>query len=329
MAERLTKEDLHRPVREHMHADFIRLSPDLTVAQALDLILERQPAGRIIYFYVADGDGRLLGVVPTRRLLLSPRDKPLSQVMVAPVVAIPRDATVLEACEFFVLHKLLAFPVVDEDRRIVGLVDVDLYTRELRDLDRSESHNDLFQLIGLHVTEAQQQSVPALFRRRFPWLLATLAGGLLAALISDGYYATASLALVVPFIPLVLGLAGSVTAQSVSLALQTLHGRTPTWSALLPRAGIELSTGSLLGVVCGVVAGTTVLFWKGDPTAALCLIGGIAGSVACAAVLGLAAPCLLWMFQRNPQVASGPVALVSTDAVTLLVYFNLARWLLA
>src|SRR4029079_1598137 len=143
-----------------------------------------------------DGDGRLLGVVPTRRLLLSPRDKRLSQIMVQPVVAIPRDATVLEACEFFVLHRLLAFPVVDEEHRIVGLVDVEVYTRELSDLERRETHNDLFQLIGVHVTEAQQRSVPALFRRRFPWLLATLAGGLLAAVISDLYYAVASLALV-------------------------------------------------------------------------------------------------------------------------------------
>jgi magnesium transporter len=329
MTERLTREELHRPVREHMRGDFIRLNPDLTVAQALDLILEQQPAGRIIYFYVAGGDGRLLGVVPTRRLLLSPRDKPLSQIMVAPVVAIPRDATVLEACEFFVLHKLLAFPVVDEEGRIVGLVDVDLYTRELRDLDRSESHNDLFQLIGLHVTEAQQQSAPALFRRRLPWLLATLAGGLVAAVISDLYYDAASLALVVPFIPLVLALAGSVTAQSVSLALQTLHGQMPTWSGLLPKVRVELSTGCLIGVACGLIAGTAVLAWKGDPTAALSLFGGIVGSVACAAMLGLAVPYLLWMLRRNPQVAAGPIALASADAVTLVAYFNLARWLLA
>lgn len=329
MNERLTREELHRPVREDMRGDFIRLNPDQTVAQTLDLILEQQPAGRIIYFYVVDGDGRLLGVVPTRRLLLSPRDKPLSQIMVAPVIAIPWYATVLEACEFFVLHKLLAFPVVDEGHRVVGLVDVDLYTRELRDLDRSQSHNDLFQLIGLHVTEAQQQSVPALFRRRFPWLLATLAGGLLAAGISDLYYGAASLALVVPFIPLVLALAGSVTAQSVSLALQTLHGQTPTWSTLHTRVRVELSTGGLLGLACGLIAGTAVLTWKGDPTAALSLLGSIVGGVACAAVLGLAVPYLLWMLRRNPQVAAGPVALASADAVTLLVYFSLASWLLA
>jgi magnesium transporter len=208
-------------------------------------------------------------------------------------------------------------------------VDVELYTRELSDLDRRESHNDLFQLIGVHLTEAQQRSIPTLFRRRFPWLLATLTGGLLAAAVSDLYYGVASLALVVPFIPLVLALASSVTAQSVSLGLQTLHGSRPTWGTLLPKVKIELATGSLLGVGCGLITATVVLAWKGDPRAALSLLGGIAGSVACAAVLGLAMPYLFRTLKRNPQVAAGPIALAAADVVTLLVYFTLARWLLA
>jgi magnesium transporter len=329
MTQRLTKEKLYGPVHEHMRTDFIQLHPDLTVAQALMLIQEKQPAGRIIYFYVADSDRRLQGVVPTRRLLLSPPDQRLAQIMVKPVIAIPRSATVLDACEFFIMHKLLAFPVVDEEHRIVGLVDVDLYTRELRDLDRWESQSDLFQLLGVHVTEAQHRSVSALFRRRLPWLLATLTGGLLAAAITDLYYDVAALALVVPFIPLVLALAGSVTAQSVSLAIQTLHGQRPTWAMLLPKVKFELAAGSLLGVVCGVIVGMAVVTWKGDSTAALSLLGSIVGSSACAAVLGLAMPFLFRMLKGKPQVAAGPIALASADAVTLLVYFNFARWLLA
>lgn len=328
MTERLTTEKLYDPVHKHMRTDFVQLHPDLTVAQALASILERQPAGRIIYFYVADSDGRLRGVVPTRRLLLSPRDKLISQVMITPVIVIPQDATVLEACEFFAFHKLLAFPVVDEDRRIVGLVDVEMYTRELSDLDRWQNQNDLFQLIGIQMTEAQQGSVPALFRRRLPWLLVTLAGGLLAAVISDLYYPVASLALVVPFIPLILALASSVTAQSVSLALQALYGKSASWATLVTKVKFELATSSLLGVVCGVIAGIVVVAWKGDPKAALILAGSIVSSVACAAALGFVMPYLFRAFKRNPQVAAGPIALATADAVTLLVYFNLARWLM-
>src|SRR5215471_9047148 len=105
--------DLNDPVTRHVRRDFI------------------QPEGRIIYFYVVDDEGRLSGVVPTRRLLLSAPEAPLADIMVRQVVAIPATATVLDACEFFTLHRLLAFPVVDEQRRIVGLVDVEMYTDEL------------------------------------------------------------------------------------------------------------------------------------------------------------------------------------------------------
>jgi magnesium transporter len=134
---------------------------------------------------------------------------------------------------------------------------------------------------------------------------------------------------VVPFIPLVLAVAGSVTAQSVSLAHRSIHGRSPTWAALLPRFASELATGGFLGMACGVIAGLTVLVWKGDPAAAAGLFASVAASVTGAAAIGLAVPYVLWMFRRNPQVAAGPIALATADAVSLLVYFTLARWLFA
>ena len=81
---------------------------------------DNPPAGRVIYFYVVDAEGRLLGVVPTRRLILSPRAYAPDGHHGRPPATIPRGATVLEACEFFIQHRLLAFPVVDEAGRVLG-----------------------------------------------------------------------------------------------------------------------------------------------------------------------------------------------------------------
>jgi magnesium transporter len=234
-----------------MRTDFVQLRADETVGHALDSILAKQPEGRIIYFYVADADGRLIGVVPTRRLLLSPRERPLTEIMVTQVIAIPQAATVLDACEFFVLHKLLAFPIVDDQRRMIGLVDVDLYTKELSDLDKRDDSDNLFQLIGVHLSEAQQASPIVSFRKRFPWLLANVGGGILAAVLAGLYEHELQLAVTLAlFIPVVLALAESVCIQSVSLALQSLHGHRPTWPALLRRLGAEFCTGAILGVAC-------------------------------------------------------------------------------
>src|SRR5262249_11311252 len=117
--------------------------------------------------------------------------------------------------------------------------------------------------------------------------------------------------------------------QSVSLTLQTLHGQRPRWSALGPQAGRELLTGALLGGACGAVVCAVAWLWLRKLTIALSLLGGIAGGVAGAAVLGLTTPSLLRLLRYDPQVAAGPIALAASDMLTLLIYFNLGRWLLA
>jgi magnesium transporter len=320
---------LDDPVTQHMRTDFARLDGNLTVSEALATVRLRPPSGRIIYFYVVDEEGRLQGVVPTRRLLLSRQDERVSQIMVKQVISIPAHATVLEACEFFLLHRLLAFPVVDAEKRLLGIVDVELYTDELSDLDQRAGSEELFQLIGVHLTESQQQSPVISFRNRFPWLLANIGGGILSAMLSGVFSAelerTVALAL---FIPVVLALAESVSIQSVSLALQTLRGRQPTWAAIGRRLWTEAATGALLGLACALTVAVVALLWLGHGLVAVCLLGGITGGVSCAAVIGVAIPNILRWADREPQVAAGPVALATTDMVTLLIYFLLARWLL-
>src|SRR5262249_50699832 len=142
---------------------------------------------RIIYFYVVDAEDRLVGVVPTRRLLLHSIQTTLAEIMVPKVIALPANATVLEACEFFIQHRLLAFPVVDEQGRILGVVDMELYTAEIGQISEGKRVDDLFQLIGVRMTDAQQGSARRAFLVRFPWLGCNLAAGILAAFLAGVY----------------------------------------------------------------------------------------------------------------------------------------------
>jgi magnesium transporter len=321
--------NLNNPVTVHMRSDIARLHSQQTVAEALAAIREKPPESRIIYFYVVDDDDRLQGVVPTRRLLLNPPDKSIADIMVRDVIAVPQNATVLDACEFFTFHRLLAFPVVDDERRVLGVVDVELYTEELSDIDRREGNDQLFQLIGVHLTDAQQSSPLIAFRNRFPWLLANIAGGILAAFLTGMFEKELQKAVALAlFIPVVLALAESVSIQSVSLALQVLRGKQPTLAEILKKLRAEVLTGLFLGAASGVAVSIVALVWLGQTRVVLCLLGGIVGGVTCAAVIGVAMPNLLRLLQREPQVAAGPVALASTDMATLLIYFTLARLLL-
>jgi magnesium transporter len=83
-----------------------------------------------------------------------------------------------------------------------------------------------------------------------------------------------------------------------------------------------------LGLGAGAVVALTALVWLDQIHVALCILGGIAGGVAGAAAIGLALPNLLHLLHLEPRVAAGPVALAGADIITILLYLNLARWLL-
>ena len=330
MADASALKNLNDPIARHMRGDFASLPEDQTVGEALETVRLKPPEGRIIYFYVLDRQGHLRGVVPTRRLLLSPPDKLVSEIMVREVIAVPQSATVLEACEFFVMHRFLAFPVVDADRRMTGVIDVELYTAELGDIDRSERYDELFQLIGVHLNAAYEGTPLMAFRNRFPWLMCNIVGGILAAFIAGLFQGELQrVAALAFFIPVVLAVAESVSIQSLSLTLQLLRGRPLSLATLVGKVRTEMATGLLLGLAAGMAVGLTCWLWLGQPKVVLALFGGIAGGAMCAAAMGVAMPILLRLLRRDPQVAAGPIALAVSDMITLLIYLNLARWLWA
>lgn len=314
----------------HIRADVPCISVAHTVGEALLAIREKPPQSRIIYFYAVDDAGRLHGVIPTRRLLLNQPETPIREIMVRDVVTIPDTATVLEACEFFILHKLLAFPIVDSDSRLLGVIDVELYTEELSDLDQRRDSDELFQLIGVHLDSAKQTSSWVAFRDRFPWLLTNIAGGLIAAFLTGVFEAELQKAVALAlFIPVVLALAESVSIHSVSLALRVLGGQRTTLREIAGKLRREVVTGGYLGVACGLAVAVVALPWLGQLQISLCILGGISAGVTCAAAIGMAIPNVLHLFNKEPQVAAGPIALAATDMVTLLIYFSLARLLIA
>src|SRR5438093_6445262 len=130
--------DFNAAVADHARKDFPLLDADMAVGEALERIRREGVGERVVYFYAVDEQKRLVGVVPTRRLLTAPLETPLSEIMVRRVVTIPAAATVLDACEFFVLYKFLAFPVVDEQRRVIGIIDANLFAEEILGAGESE-----------------------------------------------------------------------------------------------------------------------------------------------------------------------------------------------
>ena len=324
----MQEEFFNQPVKALASSEFTAFNRKLTAAEALAQARERGVAQQIIYFYVVDDEQRLAGVVPVRRLLLAPPDARLDSIMIARVAAIPETATALEACEMFMLHKFLAFPVVSADRKLVGVVNAGMFTEQVFDVSEQEHIADVFQRIGFRVAEVQAASSWRAFRLRLPWLAATLCGGICCALLAGFYEATLAARLILAFfLTLVLGLSESVSAQSVTVTVEALHGRTAGGAWFRRAVRKELATALLLGGTCGMVACAVAWLWRGNGPAALVIGGSIAGSMLVACLIGVTVPTLLHRFQLDPRIAAGPVSLALADVFTLLVYLNLATFL--
>jgi magnesium transporter len=320
---------LDEPALKHARSDFVRVFAGQTVGEALATVQGSEVGGRIVYFYVVDEQGRLRGVVPTRRLLLSPPDTPIDRIMVEKVIALPHTATLLEACEFFMFHRLLALPIVDDEGRILGVIDVELYTDEISDLAHREESDDVFQLIGVRLAQVQRASMPVVFSRRFPWLLCNIVGGLAAAVLAGFYQDILDrIVLLALFIPVVLALAESVSIQSLTLTLQAQHGRQFDLHAAMRDFVREMPVGLALGIASGTLVAAAAWIWRGEGWAALSILLSISLAVMTAALFGLTVPTVLRAAQRDPKIAAGPITLALTDLVTLFFYLALATWLL-
>lgn len=319
------KDHLQENVLQYVQNNFAKLNETLTVEMALRIIRQEGVGERIVYFYVLDNEEKLIGIVPTRRLLTSMPNVRISEIMVEDSITISNRATILEVCEMFVKHKLLAFPVLDDDGRMIGVIDAGLFSEEELTFAQRQNFDDIFQLIGFGISQIKGKSAFGLFRYRFPWLLATMASGFTCALLTGFYEVTLAQTLALAFfMTLVLALGESVSIQSMTVSLQHLHFTPPSWSDYFIRLKQEVSATILLGTVSGAVVGAIAFVWRGEFLPTLVISLTVSFSVILAGVIGMSVPTLLHAVHEESKIAAGPFTLAMTDVVTILLYFNIA-----
>lgn len=317
----LSAAQLHEPILPLARPPKLVLHPVLTVNEALARIRASANDNEIQYLYVVDEANRLVGVVPGRKLLAADPERTVRDLMIDDVVAIPDWATVLIASEYFATRRLLAFPVVNGKGELLGVVDVGLFTSDVIDLAQ-QTYDDIFQLIGVHGTA--QRSTWMAFRDRFPWLMANIVGGLLAAFIASRFeHLLQEVVVLALFIPIVLALGESVSMQALTLTLQNLTDGPVEVKRLFAALWKEFKTASLLGLGCAAVVGLVVLVWRGQVPVASTIFLAITLSMIVACLLGVAFPMVLHAIKADPKIAAGPVVLAAADVATLLFYFGL------
>ena len=321
---RIGTDNMNDSVESHLHTDIVTLQEDMTAAEALVALRRTKMGDKITYLYVQDTDGRLLGVVPVRRLLGSEPDASIKSIMVSRVVSIPATSTVLDACEVLLKERFLAVPIVDSDDRLRGVIDLSQFADEVL-TSTQQQMDSAFQMVGVHVAWGRRLSPLKSFRMRFPWLMCNITSGIICAFIASRFELLLSkVVLLAMFLTVVLALGESVSMQSMTITLQGLVGRQAGWRQILLSARREFTTSVLLAAACGTVAALAAYILRRHG------MGAAAGHF-------LRCHCVhSWRGNSHdhPQAeidrrSAGPIVLASADIATLIFYFTLASWLLA
>jgi magnesium transporter len=301
--------------------DFYAVPLAGTVEQAVG-ILRAAPDKAVFYCYALDEAGRLAGVVPVRKLLTAAPGTLVREISLPNVIALPAggDRSLLE--DFFATYRFLAFPVVDGDRRILGVVQADAFSDQIMGEYEGRVRHDW--LASLGVSEKEGHARPfGIMRLRLPWLLFTVGSGLVSAMVAGIFHHTVEkLVALAFFVPVVLLVAESVGMQTSAVTVSSLSSDVPP--SLPQLLGRETQAASLLGLACGLLVGGACWLWLGDVRFATVLTATMVLTVTTASALAVAVPGLFRFIGMDPALAAAPLTLAVTDNLTLFAYLGIA-----
>ena len=313
-----------------MTTEFMELSPDMTVRQAMESIRKNGfDKETINNCYVTQRDRTLAGVVSLRSLILEKNeDRKLSDFMDTNVVSVTTGTDREETSQLFSKYGFLAIPVVDNEARLVGIVTIDDAITILQD----EANEDIAKMSGIALVDKPyfKRSMLDMFKSRAPWLLFLMISATFSSLVIRSYEsALAAMTVLTAYIPMLTDTGGNAGSQSTStiirgIALGEIEPRD------LPRIlWKEMRVAILCGMalaVCNFVK--MLLFDRIAPMVALVVCLTLIITVIISQMLGAFLPVVASKIGIDPAVMASPLITTIVDTTTLLVYFNIARVLL-
>jgi magnesium transporter len=295
-----------------------------------------EKVGTLYYAYVLDPGGRLVGVVSVRELFAAAAEKNVAEVMTRDVVRVSEGTDQEEVGRLLARHDLVALPVVDAEERIVGIVSVD----DILDVVSEEATEDIQRLGGLRpLPDAYLRTpLPRMVWRRGGWLAALFLGEMLTASAMGRYQddiaRSVTLAL---FVPLIISSGGNSGSQATTLVIRAMalgELKLRHWRRVLSR---ELLAGASLGLALGAIGLSRIATWQalfgsyGEHALRLAAIVGISlvGVVVWGTVSGAMLPFGLRAVGMDPASASAPLVATVVDVTGIVIYFSVARAILA
>ncbi len=312
-----------------MTSEFLSIHAGMTVADAVETIRHTGVKKETVYvIYVTDRSRVLVGTVELKDLLFARPDEIISDIMNTEVISVPTTEDKESTAALISRYDLLALPVVDSEKRLVGIVTID----DAVDVITEEATEDIEIMAAMAPSDKPylKTGVFSIWLKRIPWLLLLMISATFTGIIISHYESSlGQVVILTAFIPMLMDTGGNAGSQASVTIVRGLSVGEIHMKDIFQVLWKEFRVSLLCGITLSVAAfGKAMLIDRTTPLIALVVSITLFASVVVAKLVGCSLPILAKRLKLDPAVMASPFITTIVDAVSLMIYFSVATLLL-
>ena len=308
-----------------MQTEYCSVSPDWTVGETIDYLRENEDLPKeFLQIFIVDVAGKLIGSVPSSRVLRNPRNTKMSHLMVESSFSIYGNMDKEEVGNLFEQYNLISAGVVDKNNKLIGMITAD----DILTVVKEEAEEDTLKLAGVQDEEISDNAFK-ITKKRFVWLLINLFTAIIASriigLFDDSIEKVVALAVLMP---IVASMGGNAATQTLAVTIRLLATKELTSDNLSKIINKEFYVGFLNGLIFSIISAAFVYFWFYDFKLSILIGISMIINMISAGLSGIIIPTVLDKCKIDPAIASTVFVTTVTDVIGFLSFLGLASFII-
>ena len=312
-----------------MTVEFLDIKSDYTISKAIERIRKIGTDKETLDFcYVLDNKRRLLGTLSLKQIILSPSDKLVGDIMEVDPISVTTNTDQEEVALLFQKYDITVMPVVDSENRLVGIITID----DVVDILQEEVTEDIEKMAAITPSDKtyMKTGVFETWKKRIPWLLILMVSATFTGKIIQSFESgLAACVILTSFIPMLMDTGGNAGGQASVTIIRGLSLNEIEFKDILKIVWKEFRVAILIGLTLAICNYAKLLIVDGVNTdVALVVCFTLVLTVVIAKVVGCTLPLAAKKVGFDPAVMASPFISTIVDALSLVVYFQLAKMIL-
>lgn len=312
-----------------MTVEFTDVKENYTIKTAIDKIKKEANENENIDFcYVLDHTRKLLGTVSLKKLLLNDNNKLIGEIMDNISIQVSTDTDQEIVAQLFKKYDLNVMPVVDSENKLVGIITID----DIIDIIEEENTEDIEKMAAITPNDRpyNKTGVFQTFKKRIPWLLILMISATFTGKIIQSYEsALASYVVLTSFIPMLMDTGGNAGSQASVTIIRSLSLNEINFKDIFKVILKEIRVALLVGLTLAIANFFKLLLIdRVSITIAFIVCLTLMITILCAKIVGSSLPMIAKRIGFDPAVMASPFITTIVDAISLIIYFQIATHLL-